>query len=113
MKTKEEILEQLYITPQDLKILIPELGINNCIKVIKQMREEMEKRNMFVPNSRPLLAQTKLVIKKMGIWKEWGRMNKIIDYFFDSKEQLEEHIKAWKLIGIVVVVSLVASSFIA
>ena len=56
MKTKEEILEQLYITPQDLKILIPELGINNCIKVIKQMREEMEKRNMFVPNSRPLLA---------------------------------------------------------
>lgn len=67
MKTKEEILEQLYITPQDLKILIPELGLNNCIKVIKQMREEMEKRNMFVPNSKPLLAQTKLVIKKMGI----------------------------------------------
>lgn len=40
-------------------------------------------------------------------------MKKIIDYFFDSEEQLEEHIKAWKLIGIVVVVSLVASSFIA
>jgi hypothetical protein len=40
-------------------------------------------------------------------------MNKIIDYFFDSKEQLEEHIKAWKLIGIVAVVSLVASSFVA
>lgn len=40
-------------------------------------------------------------------------MKKIIDYFFDSEEQLEEHIKAWKLIGIVVVVSLIASSFIA
>ena len=84
MKTKEEILEQLYITAQDLKILIPELGINNCVKVIKQMREEMEKRNMFVPNSRPLLAQTKLVIKKMGIWKEWEKMKinkkKIIDF---------------------------------
>ena len=40
-------------------------------------------------------------------------MNKIIDYFFDSEEQLEEHIKAWKLIGIVAFVSLVASSFIA
>lgn len=40
-------------------------------------------------------------------------MNKIIDYFFDSEEQLEEHIKAWKLIGIVAVVSLVASNFIA
>lgn len=67
MKTKEEILEQLYITPQDLKILIPELGINNCVKVIKQMREEMEKRKIFVPSSKPLLAQTKLVIKKLGI----------------------------------------------
>lgn len=40
-------------------------------------------------------------------------MKKIIDYFFDSEEQLEGHIKAWKLIGIVAVVSLVASSFIA
>jgi len=40
-------------------------------------------------------------------------MNKIIDYFFDSEEQLQEHIKAWELIGIVAVVSLVASSFIA
>lgn len=40
-------------------------------------------------------------------------MNKIIDYFFDSTEQLEEHIKAWKLIGIAVAVCLVASSFIA
>lgn len=40
-------------------------------------------------------------------------MNKIIDYFFDSEEQLQEHIKAWKILGIVVAVSLVASSFIA
>ncbi len=40
-------------------------------------------------------------------------MNKIIDYFFDSEEQLEEHIKAWKMIGIVAVVSLVASIFVA
>lgn len=40
-------------------------------------------------------------------------MNKIIDYFFDSKEQLEEHKKAWELIGIVAVASLVASSFVA
>lgn len=40
-------------------------------------------------------------------------MNKIIDYFFDSEEQLKEHIKAWKMIGILAVVSLVASIFVA
>lgn len=40
-------------------------------------------------------------------------MNKIIDYFFDSKEQLEEHIKAWKILGLITVVSFIVSSFIA
>lgn len=30
MKTKEKILEQLYISPQDLKMLIPTLGIDNA-----------------------------------------------------------------------------------
>lgn len=67
MKTKEQILNQLYISPQDLKVLIPELGINNCQQIIKSIREEMRKKNIFVPNSKPLLAQTKLVIKILGI----------------------------------------------
>lgn len=67
MKTKEEIMEQLYISPQDLKILIPELGKTNCLNIIKEMRGEMEKKNIFVPKSKPLLALTKLVIKKFGL----------------------------------------------
>ena len=67
MKTKEEILDQLYISPQDLKILIPAMGIRNCTNVIKKLREEMEMKKMFVPKSRPLLAQTKLVRKRLGI----------------------------------------------
>lgn len=67
MKTKEAILEQLYISPQDLKVLIPTLGKGYCLKVIKDIREEMELKKMFVPKSKPLLAQTKLVKKRFGI----------------------------------------------
>lgn len=67
MKSKEEILKQLYISPQDLKILIPSMGIQNCTNVIKELREEMEMKKMFVPKSKPLLAQTKLLIKKFGL----------------------------------------------
>lgn len=67
MKTKEEILDQSYITAQDLKLLIPELGINKCVDYIKQIRVEMEAKGYFVPRGRQLLALTKLVRKKFGI----------------------------------------------
>ena len=67
MKTKDEILNQLYISAQDLKILIPTMGIQNCVNVIKEIREEMKIKKLFVPQSKPLLAQTKLVRKKFGI----------------------------------------------
>jgi len=67
MKTKDEILNQLYISAQDLKILIPTMGIQNCVNVIKEIREEMKIKKIFVPQSKPLLAQTKLVRKKFGI----------------------------------------------
>lgn len=67
MKTKEEILEQSYITAQDLKILIPELGINRCVEYIKMIREEMKEKGYFVPDSKQYLALTKLVRKKFGI----------------------------------------------
>lgn len=70
MKTKEEILDQLYISPRDLKLLIPAMGRQSCLKLIKDIREEMEMKKMFVPKSRPLLAQTKMVRKRLGIWKQ-------------------------------------------
>lgn len=66
MKTKEEILNQLYISPQDLKILIPELGVNKCKQYIKDLRAEMQEKGYFVPQTKPYLALTKLVKKKFG-----------------------------------------------
>lgn len=67
MKTSGEILEQLYISPQDLKILVPTLGKNYCVKVVKEIREEMKAKKIFVPQSKPLLAQTNLIKKRFGI----------------------------------------------
>ncbi len=66
MKTKDEILNQLYITPKDLKTLIPSLGENKCTDYIKEVREEMKTKGYFVPQSKPFLALTKLVRKKFG-----------------------------------------------
>lgn len=67
MKTKEEILEQPYITAKDLKILIPNLGINKCVEYIKMIQEEMKEKNYFVPKTKQYVALTKLVRKKFGI----------------------------------------------
>jgi len=67
MKTKEEILNQPYITAKDLKILIPNLGINKCVEYIKMIQEEMKEKNYFVPQTKQYLALTKLVRKKFGI----------------------------------------------
>lgn len=67
MKTKEQILDQLYISPQDLKILVPSLGIDLCRKFIDEARAEMEEKNYFVPMTKPKLALTKIVKKLMGI----------------------------------------------
>lgn len=67
MKSKEKILEQLYISPQDLKLLVPTLGIELCRKFIDEARFEMENNGYFVPQTKPKLALTKIVKKKLGI----------------------------------------------
>jgi hypothetical protein len=67
MKTKEQILEQIYISPQDLKILVPSLGIDACRKFIDEARKEMQEKNYFVPQTKPKLALTKIVKKMIGI----------------------------------------------
>lgn len=67
MKTKEEILNQSYITAQDLKTLIPTMGINRCVDYIKEIRVEMKQKGYFVPQTKPFVALTKLVRKKFGI----------------------------------------------
>lgn len=67
MKTKEQILEQSYMTANDLKQLIPTMGINRCIDCIKEIQDEMEAKGYYVPKTRPFVALTKLVRKKLGI----------------------------------------------
>lgn len=69
MKTVEEILKQPYISAADLKIIIPTLGKNKCIEYIKDLRQEMENKNYFVPKTKPLVAHTGLFRKKYKIWK--------------------------------------------
>lgn len=67
MKTKDEILDQLYISAQDLKILIPKLGINKCREFIDEIQQEMKDKNYYVPDGKPKLALTKLAKKKFGL----------------------------------------------
>ena len=67
MKTKEEILEQVYLSPQDIKKLVPSLGIDLCRQFIDQARAEMSEKGYFVPESKPKIALTKIVKKMMGI----------------------------------------------
>ena len=69
---KEEILNKAYLTAEDLQKLIPELKYGRALDIIKEVREEMKKKNYFIPICRKKLALTKLVRKKMGIWKEKG-----------------------------------------
>ena len=68
MKTKEEILNQPYLTAQDIKTLIPVLGINSCINIIKDIRKDMSEKNYFIPpGTKPMLAHTGLFRKKYKI----------------------------------------------
>lgn len=67
VKTKEEILNQTYLSPQDLKDLMPTMGIDRCRNYISLVRNEMEQKGYYVPQTKPRLALTKLVRKKFGI----------------------------------------------
>lgn len=66
-KNVKEILEQCYLTAEDLTIIMPELHINKARKYINDIRDEMEEKGFFVPKSRPYMALTKLVKKKFGL----------------------------------------------
>lgn len=66
MKTKEEILNQTYMTADDLKQLMPTLGINKCRNYINDAQAEMQEKGYFIPQTTPRLALTKLIKKKFG-----------------------------------------------
>lgn len=67
MKTKEEILNQPYLSPTDLKILMPTVSIGNCRNMINSIREEMKEKGLFVPQTTPRLGLTKLIKKRFGL----------------------------------------------
>lgn len=67
MKTNKEILEQIYISAEDLIQLIPGLKLYKARIYISEIIKEMEEQNMFIPKTRQRLAATKLVKKKLGI----------------------------------------------
>ena len=66
MKTKEEILQQAYMSANDLKVIIPSLSITTCVEYIKMVQEDMKEQNYFIPTGKTYLALTKLVRKKFG-----------------------------------------------
>lgn len=67
MKTNKEILEQLYISAEDLIQLIPGLKLYKAREYITELIEEMEQQKMFIPTTKKRLASTKIARKKFGI----------------------------------------------
>lgn len=65
-KTKEEILEQLYLSAYDLQALIPTMTYATALDCIKKAREEMKEKNIFVPVGKTKIALTKIIRKKFG-----------------------------------------------
>lgn len=66
-KNSEEILEQIYVSADDLQILMPSASYNQRLNLIKEIRNEMQEKNLYVPNGKILLASTKILKKKCGI----------------------------------------------
>lgn len=66
-KNSEEILEQIYVSADDLQILMPGASYNQRLNLIKEIRNEMQEKNLYVPKGKILLASTKILKKKCGI----------------------------------------------
>lgn len=67
MKTKDEVLNQIYVNVDDLRILIPELNYYKALDIMNEIQDEMKEQNMFIPGTRKKLVSTKLLKKKLGI----------------------------------------------
>lgn len=65
-KSKEEILDQLYLSAYDLQQLIPKLSYQRALSYIEDAREDMKTKNYFIPEGKTKVALTKLIRKKFG-----------------------------------------------
>ena len=65
-KTKEEILSQLYVSAYDMQILNPMMSYARALNYIKEKREEMRRKGLYVPYGKTKVALTKLIKKDCG-----------------------------------------------
>lgn len=65
-KTKEEILDQLYLSAYDLQILFPKMAYITALNYIEEKRQEMKEKKLYVPPGKTKLALTKLIKKDCG-----------------------------------------------
>ena len=66
MKTKQEILDQTYMSVKDLKQLTG-LGLTRCQNIMRDLREEAKEEGYFIPTERNILVPTKIVKRKFKI----------------------------------------------
>lgn len=68
-KTREDILKQDYISAKDLKILIPTLGRNRCIEIIKETIKEYKEvdKQYIIEHTKPLIIPANYILKKLNI----------------------------------------------
>lgn len=62
----DEILNQLYLDASDLQKIIPKLSYCRALEYIKEVRNEMKEKGLFVPEGKTKVALTKLIRKKFG-----------------------------------------------
>ena len=67
--TREDILNQDYLSAKDIKKLVPEWGVNSIAKFVTQVQEDMKERKLFIPQSKSKLVLTRLVMQKLGLKK--------------------------------------------
>ena len=66
MKTKQEILDQTYMTVKNLK-QITGLGLSRCQCIMRELREEAREQGYYIPVERTILVPTKVVKKKFKL----------------------------------------------
>ena len=69
MKTKEEILNQIYVDTNDILQLLP-IGRNQALKVAKELQQKAKDQNYFIPLNKKILVPTKVLRKELKIWKD-------------------------------------------
>jgi hypothetical protein len=65
--SKEDVLNSIYISAKELKILMPQKSIESCRNIIMQVRKIMKEKKQFCPPGKPYIALTSEVKDFLGI----------------------------------------------